>query len=156
MSNQNKAFESPPHAKYQVKLLLTYPLLIVLLTLSLILFDSTSKTAFANELKYEIEDTFTLSGSPPMTLTASRLKQALSETPASVTSIDAKLIQALGITSIPDALRLVPGMVVGYDQSNEGHSSSISYHGTEMEPAIRQQVLIDGRSVYLPGLARVK
>jgi iron complex outermembrane receptor protein len=109
-----------------------------------------------DELDLNLEDSFSLSDTPPMILSASRLKQARSETPASVTSIDAQLIESLGIATIPDALRLVPGMVVGYDQTNEGHSSSISYHGTEMEPAIRQQVLIDGRSVYLPGLARVK
>ena len=124
----------------------------------LVLLGATGST-FANELDeldLDLEDSFSLSDTPPMILSASRLKQARSETPASVTSIDAQLIESLGIATIPEALRLVPGMVVGYDHSNEGHSSSISYHGTEMEPAIRQQVLIDGRSVYLPGLARVK
>ena len=134
------------------------PMLVSLLA-SMLLFFGNLKATYADEdleSNFELEDSFHLSDTTPMVLSASRLKQPRSETPASVTIIDHQLIESLGITTIPDALRLVPGMVVGYDHSNEGHSSSISYHGTEMEPAIRQQVLIDGRSVYLPGLARVK
>jgi len=83
-----------------------------------------------NELDLDLEDTFSLSAAAPMILSASRLNQARSETPASVTSIDGQLIASLRIASIPEALRLVPGMVVGYDHSNKGHSASISYHGT--------------------------
>lgn len=159
MTKKTTASTSQPLKAHQIEHFNTPHRFKRLIARSLFVLLNATGTISANEVDefaLDLEDSFSLSDAPPMILSASRLKQARSETPSSVTTIDAQLIDSLGITTIPDALRLVPGMVVGYDQSNEGHSSSISYHGTEMEPAIRQQVLIDGRSVYLPGLARVK
>jgi iron complex outermembrane receptor protein len=49
-------------------------------------------------------------------------------------------------------LRLVPGMVVGYEK---GWDAFVSYHGTSADMARRMQVLIDGRSVFQPSLAFV-
>lgn len=88
----------------------------------------------------------------PSVLSATRLKQSPAEVPGSMTVIDRDLIRASGARDIPEILRLVPGMKVGY---LFGHTSSVNYHGTNTTEARRMQVLVDGRSVYRPGLATV-
>lgn len=88
----------------------------------------------------------------PTVLSATRLKQAPAEVPGSMTVIDQQLIRASGARDIPELMRLVPGMMVGYWS---GHSGSVNYHGLNTSEARRLQVLVDGRSVYRPGLAMV-
>lgn len=88
----------------------------------------------------------------PTVLSASRLKQAPTEVPGSMTVIDRELIRATGARDIPEILRLVPGMMIGYRRGNQ---INVNYHGTNVTEARRLQVLIDGRSVYRPGLATV-
>ncbi|MBI2381579.1 MAG: TonB-dependent receptor [Gammaproteobacteria bacterium] len=88
----------------------------------------------------------------PVVLSASRLKQPQSEAPASVTVLDRELLEASGVRRLVDALRLVPGMQVGYE---EGHQQTVSYHGMADENSRRMQVLVDGRSIYQPFLARI-
>lgn len=88
----------------------------------------------------------------PTVLTATRLRQAPAEVPGSMTVIDRELIRASGARDVPELLRLVPGMKVGYVA---GHRSNVNYHGTNSTEARRMQVLVDGRSVYRPGLATV-
>lgn len=92
-------------------------------------------------------------GDMPQVLTATRLRQPLSETPAAVTVIDQRVIRASGATTIPDILRLVPGMQVGH---LDGHASVVTYHGLSDVYARRLQVLIDGRSVYTPAFGGVQ
>ncbi len=88
----------------------------------------------------------------PSVLSATRLKQSPAEVPGSMTVIDRELIRASGARDIPEILRLVPGMMVGY---TVGHLPNVNYHGTNTSEARRMQVLVDGRSVYRPGLATV-
>lgn len=88
----------------------------------------------------------------PSVLSATRLKQSPAEVPGSMTVIDRDLIRASGARDVPEILRLVPGMMVGYLL---GHRSNVNYHGTNTTEARRMQVLVDGRSVYRPGLATV-
>lgn len=88
----------------------------------------------------------------PSVLSASRLKQSPAEVPGSMTVLDRDLIRATGARDIPEILRLVPGMKIGYQY---GHRASVNYHGTNTTEARRMQVLVDGRSVYRPGLATV-
>lgn len=88
----------------------------------------------------------------PEILTATRLKQAPAAVPGSITVLDSALIRASGARDIPELLRLVPGMMVGY---RNGNQATVNYHGTNVTEARRLQVLVDGRSVYRPGLARV-
>lgn len=83
----------------------------------------------------------------PLVLTASRLAQAVSEAPSAVTVIDRKMIMASGFRTVPDLMRLVPGMYVGFADANR---PVVSLHGSSDELARRMQVLIDGRSAYLP------
>lgn len=78
-------------------------------------------------------------------LTTTRLRQSLADTPASVTVITAAVLSKFGIRSVPEALRLVPGMVVT-EISN--HDYRINYHGTNISSPRRMNVLIDDMSVY--------
>ena len=88
----------------------------------------------------------------PTVLSATRLKQAPAEVPGSMTVLDRELIRASGARSIPELLRLVPGMHLGYRRGNQ---ANLNYHGTNVTEARRLQVLVDGRSVYRSGLATV-
>lgn len=93
----------------------------------------------------------------PIVLSASRLEQPISETPVAVTSIDRELIEASGARTIPEVLRLVPGMIVGHSANEWGEEAKtvVSYHGHTDQYSRRMQVLIDGRSIYEPLLGGV-
>ncbi|HEX5676333.1 MAG TPA: TonB-dependent receptor [Alcanivorax sp.] len=88
----------------------------------------------------------------PRVLTPARLDQPISEVPASVTVIDRELIRASGARELFEVLRLVPGMAVA---KADGNVPTVAYHGTQARDTRRMLVLIDGRSVYQPGFARV-
>ncbi|AIR90365.1 TonB-dependent receptor plug domain-containing protein [Pseudomonas cremoricolorata] len=88
----------------------------------------------------------------PEVLTATRLKQSPAAVPGSMTVLDEALIHASGARDIPELLRLVPGMMIGYGAGNQ---PTVNYHGSNVSDARRMQVLIDGRSVYRAGLATV-
>ncbi len=98
------------------------------------------------------DDLFVDSQALPQVLTATRLKQSPAAVPGSMTVLDSALIRASGARDIPELLRLVPGMMVGYGAGNQ---PSVNYHGSNANDARRMQVLIDGRSVYRAGLATV-
>lgn len=88
----------------------------------------------------------------PIVLSASRLSQPISETPNAMTVIDRDMIRASGFRNIADLFKLVPGMYVGYES---GHTPIVAYRGTTDALARRMQVLIDGRTVYLPPYGQV-
>lgn len=83
----------------------------------------------------------------PVVLSAARLNQPLSEAPNAMTVIDRAMITASGFRSLPDVFQLVPGMYVSY---YKGSQPIVSYHGSFDQFARSMQVLIDGRSVYMP------
>ena len=83
----------------------------------------------------------------PVVLSASRLSQPITETPNAVTVIDRDMIDASGVRNIADLFKLVPSMYVGYAN---GHTPIVSYRGITDEYARRMQVLVDGRSIFLP------
>lgn len=87
-------------------------------------------------------------------ITATKMRQPLRDTPASVTVITKKQIEMLGIRSVPEALRLVPGMAVGVRAGN-GASHQISYEGAAVYLTRRLQVLIDDIEVMRLGTSRV-
>ena len=89
----------------------------------------------------------------PIVLTPTRLRQSLQDVPASVTIITADTMAKFGITSVPEALRLVPGMEV---TQATGSDYRINYHGTNILSPRRMNVLIDGVSAYQPAFARVE
>lgn len=88
----------------------------------------------------------------PVVLTASRLSQPLSEAPSETTVIDRAMIKASGFRTVPELMRLVPGMYVGFVDANH---PVVSLHGATDEFSRRMQVMIDGRSVYLPPMGGV-
>ena len=87
-----------------------------------------------------------------MVLTASRLLQPQSEAPSAITVIDQKMIKASGFRTVPELMRLVPGMYVGFADANR---PVVTLHGSADEFTRRMQVLVDGRSVYLPPFGNV-
>ena len=88
----------------------------------------------------------------PVVLSASRLEQPITETPMAVTSIDRQIIEASGARTIPEVLRLIPGIVVGNSVNEWGEETKlvVAYHGHTDQYSKQMQVLIDGRSIYEP------
>jgi iron complex outermembrane receptor protein len=82
----------------------------------------------------------------------SRRAEALNEAAASVYVITAADIRRSGVASIPEALRLAPGVEVARNGSNEW---TISMRGFSSDLSNKLLVLIDGRSVYSPLFAGV-
>lgn len=97
----------------------------------------------------ELETTDT---SYPIVITPTRLRQSLADVPASVSVITADTLRRFAIASVPDALRLVPGMAV---TRATGPDYRIGYHGTNILSPQRMNVMIDGISVYRPALSEV-
>jgi iron complex outermembrane receptor protein len=77
----------------------------------------------------------------------SKKEEKLSEAPAAVYVLTQDDIHRSGATSIPEALRLVPGLDVA---RIDAHTWAISSRGFNGEFANKLLVLIDGRSVYTP------
>lgn len=118
------------------------------LLLSVLLF---SETVHAGSETLPLDTLDTL----PIVLTPSRIAQAVHESPAATTVIDRQMIDASGIRTIPELFRLVPGMLVVY---NNYQLPQVKYHGLDTAgngSARHLQVLIDGRSIYQSGFSRV-
>ncbi len=77
----------------------------------------------------------------------SKSEQSLMKTPAAVTVIRGEDLRRTGVTSIPEALRLVPGMSVARLSSNKWIVASRGFGDLFSNKLL---VLIDGRSVYSP------
>ena len=99
----------------------------------------------SNALTETLEDDFT--SDMPIILSATRMAQPQSEAPVATTIIDRKMIEAMGVTEIPEIFRMVPGFQVAF---SDGTIPVVTYHGLSDEYARRMQILIDGRSVYTP------
>jgi iron complex outermembrane recepter protein len=69
-----------------------------------------------------------------------------------VSVVTAEDIRRLGITTLPEALRLVPGMDVARINANEW---AIGSRGFNLQYSAKLLVLIDGRSIYTPTSAGV-
>ena len=78
---------------------------------------------------------------------ASRKNQTLSDVSSAVFVINQEDIRHSGATTIPDLLRMVPGVQVA---SIDGNSWAISIRGFNGTFANKLLVLIDGRTVYTP------
>jgi iron complex outermembrane receptor protein len=77
----------------------------------------------------------------------SKRAEKLSEAPAAISVITADELRRSGATSLPEALRLVPGMEVARVDS---HNWAVSARGFNDLFANKLLVLMDGRSVYTP------
>lgn len=83
----------------------------------------------------------------PLILTASRMSKPLNESPASVSVIDRQMIESSGARELADIFRLVPGFIVG---NFNGNTPVVTYHGFGDRYLRQIQVLVDGRSVFVP------
>jgi iron complex outermembrane receptor protein len=79
--------------------------------------------------------------------TVSKKEQKLAHAPAAVYVITHEDIRRSGMTSLPDLLRMVPGMQVGQIQ---GGPWAVSTRGFNDQYSNKLLVLVDGRSVYSP------
>ncbi|HET8800458.1 MAG TPA: TonB-dependent receptor [Marinobacter sp.] len=81
----------------------------------------------------------------PEVLTTTRLRQPKTRVPGTTTVIEGDMIRDLGIMSLVEVFRLVPGMVV----AEVGSSTPVTtYHGTVHYEQRRMQVLVDGRTAH--------
>ncbi len=97
-------------------------------------------------------DDFFAEESLPIVLSATRLRQSQLESPAAVTIIDREQIKASGARNVVEALRQVPGLALYY---SNGSTPEVSIHSLLTEFSRRMQVLVDGQSIFKPGLSRV-
>ena len=81
-----------------------------------------------------------------------RKAQQLSKAPAAIFVLTAEDIRRSGATSIPEALRWVPGLTV---LRIDGRAWTISARGLASLYADKMLVMIDGRSLYTPTFAGV-
>ncbi|RMG93405.1 MAG: TonB-dependent receptor, partial [Candidatus Dadabacteria bacterium] len=79
--------------------------------------------------------------------TVSRRAEALSDAAAAVSVITAEDIRRSGATSVPEALRLVPGVQVARIDANKWAVSARGFNGRFANKLL---VLVDGRTVYTP------
>lgn len=79
--------------------------------------------------------------------TASKQAQSLTSVPAAIYVVTQDDIRRSGVTSIPEALRMVPGVQVARSTANQW---VVTIRGFEGRYANKLLVLIDGRSVYSP------
>ncbi len=91
-----------------------------------------------------------LFGDIPLVSSATRLVQKRSEAPASITLIDREMIEASGALEISDLFRLVPGFQAYHVNA---HVFGVTSHGLGSSHPRRLEVMIDGRSVYMPLLS---
>ena len=80
----------------------------------------------------------------------SKRAQKLSRAPAAITVLTGEEIRRAGHESIPEALRMVPGMHVARMGTHKWAITSRGFNGQNGEFANKLLVLIDGRSVYTP------
>ncbi len=108
----------------------------------LFLFNSASLFADESELFFDM----------PVVLSANRLEQPVSDAAVSISIIDRETIKASGARTIPEVLRLVPGMQVGYSGNEFGDEPKyvVTYHGHSNQYSKQMQVMVDGRSIYEP------
>ncbi len=88
----------------------------------------------------------------PEVVSATRITQKLTEAPASISLIDRDMILASGALNVTDLLRLVPGFQAFHVNANK---FGTTYHGVSDDFPRRLEVMVDGRSVYLPLLSTV-
>lgn len=79
--------------------------------------------------------------------TVSKNREKLTNAPAAVFSLNAEDLQRAAVKTLPDALRLVPGMQVG---RVDAHDWAISARGFADVFSNKLLVLQDGRSLYTP------
>ena len=107
--------------------------------------DNPAQESDDDFLNFSLEELISLD--IPDVTSVSRKKQRLMDSAAAIYVITSEDILRSGVTSIPEALRMVPGMQVA---RLNGNTWSISTRGFNYIFANKLLVLIDGRTVYSP------
>lgn len=100
----------------------------------------------------ELFDEADLLSDIPYVASATRLPQKITDAPASITLLDRDIIDASGAVTVADLFRLVPGMQA---YSVTRNRNAVTYHGMSDPFPNRLEVMINGRSIYLPMLFTV-
>ena len=109
--------------------------------------EGSRELADANLLDLSLEDLM------QVTVTSvSKKAQHLDETAAAVFVISAEDIRRAGVTSVPEALRLAPGVQVAAIGQNRW---AVSIRGFNTRFANKLLVLVDGRAIYSPAFSGV-
>ena len=90
----------------------------------------------------------------PVVVTPSKMSQPRVNVSSTLSVLDGEFIRRINMQYVEDLLQFVPGFSVApYKTSSQKEAS---YHGTQLDQYRRIQVLVNGRSVYSVGLARVE
>ncbi len=102
----------------------------------------------SNLKRYSLEELLDLE-----VVTVSRHESRVFDTPAAISLITQQDLRESGVTAVPEALRMIPGMEVARGVENGGWL--ISARGLNVVPSTKLLALVDGRSVYNPFSAGV-
>jgi len=126
--------------------------------LTILCMSTYAQTSHLTHLNEEHIGWFSDTSNKSLVLTPARMGQTVDNIPGTITVLERQTLLDRSIATIPEALRLVPGMsvleVTGFSQSS-GHDYRIGYHGGSALVPRRLQVLVDGMSVYLGGLSKI-
>jgi outer membrane cobalamin receptor len=84
-------------------------------------------------------------------VTGLRRARSLDDTPYAISVITAQDIRDAGVRTVPEALRLIPGVDVGAMYANITYIGMRGYFGSQAEQNV---ILIDGRRLQAPVLGR--
>jgi len=139
-SDQSSSNPTLPLLRTHLLALLKASLFCILLNTNILLAEEQPEKD--NILKYTLEELMQIEVILP-----SRKEEKLFQAAAAVSVITSEEIRRSGFTSIPDVLRLVPGLAVAQIDANKWAISSRGFNGVFANKLL---VLIDGRSVYSP------
>ncbi len=100
---------------------------------------------FAHADDYSDEDLALLDMDVPIVVTAARRGQEINTVPYAISVVTRKDIRLSGARSVPDALRLVPGVDVGDISFGNSVVGTRGFHGFAARFAL---ILVDGRQIY--------
>jgi len=110
----------------------------------LISFLCTSLLVLANPLESTLDDERQWLDEETFVVSASRVKEDIKKTAASVTVIEAKMIEAMGANTLLDVLRTVPGLGVHQSQI---YINEIESRGVKTWFSEKVLILLDGHSL---------
>jgi len=101
-----------------------------------------SELSFAEHRMITEDDFF---GELHLVSSVTHMQQTVEKTPAAVTIIDRRTIEASAAVDVPDLFRLIPGFRTYFVTGNQ---PAVTYHAFNDDYPRRLEVKIDGRSVY--------
>lgn len=124
-----------------------YPFLAVLVLTGTALCNSAAHAQEAFVPDPEFDQILALDIADLTVTSASRRKQTLSNVAAAIYVITQEDIRRMGVTSIPEALRAVPGLQVAQVNSSQWAVSARGFNGVYANKLL---VMMDGRTIYTP------